>query len=112
MRSAPAFRSDENIILALSGLCSAVCDTHYLFSEDDMLTRIGCHHDLKPQNILVDDTTFLLADFGLSRFKELTEGSATSYKYVGGCYVAPECENFSVSDEMQGTQTISRPSDI
>jgi serine/threonine protein kinase len=108
----PAFQSDENIILALSGLCSAVHATHNLFSEDDTLTRIGCHHDLKPHNVLVDDATFLLADFGLSRFKEPTEGSATSYKYVAGCYVAPECEDFSALDETKRTQTIGRPSDI
>ena len=108
----PAFQSDESIILALSGLCSAVRATHDLFSDDDKLTRIGCHHDLKPQNVLVDDATFLLADFGLSRFKELTEGSATSYKSVGGCYVAPECEDFSAPGEMNGTQIIGRPSDI
>lgn len=108
----PAFQSDENIVLALSGLCSAVRATHYLFSEDKILTRIGCHHDLKPHNVLVDNATFLLADFGLSRFKELTEGSATSYKYVGGCYVAPECEDFSVLDETKRTHTIGRSSDI
>lgn len=107
----PAFQSDENLILALSGLCSAVRATHYLFAEDDTLTRIGCHHDLKPHNVLVDDATFLLADFGLSRFKKVMEGSATFYKYVGGCYVAPECEDFSASDETKA-QTISRPSDI
>ena len=108
----PALQSDENIILSLSGLCSAVRATHDLFSEDGMLSRIGCHHDLKPQNVLVDDGTFLLADFGLSRFKELTEGSATSYKFVGGFYVAPECEDLSASNETKRTQIIGRASDI
>ena len=73
---------------------------------------IGYYYDLKPHNILVDNATFLLADFGLSRFKELTEGSTTSYKYVGGCYVAPECEDFSVLNEMKRTYTISQSSDI
>lgn len=107
-----AFQSDENIILALSGLCSAVCATHCLFSKHTTLTLIGCHHDLKPQNVLVDDATFLLADFGLSRFKELTEGSATSYKSAVGFYVAPECEDFSASDETNRMQIIGRPSDI
>ena len=108
----PALQYDENIILALSGLCSAVSATHNLFSEDGMLIRIGCHHDLKPQNVLVDDASFLLADFGLSRFKELAEGSATSYKSVGGYYVAPECENIGVSNVTKGTQSIGRASDI
>ena len=107
-----ALQSDENIILALSGLCSAVRATHDLFSEDGMLIQIGCHHDLKPQNVLVDDATFLLADFGLSRFKGPTEGSTTSYKSVGGYYVAPECEDISASNETQRTQTIGRASDI
>jgi serine/threonine protein kinase len=59
-----------------------------------ILLGIGCHQDLKPGNILVDGDTFLLADFGLSRFKESIEGSYTSYKSVGGYYVAPECEDF------------------
>lgn len=77
-----------------------------------MLTRIDCHHDLKPQNVLVDDATFLLADFGLSRFKELTKGSATSYKSVGGYYIAPECEDISASDETKRRQIIGRSSDI
>ena len=108
----PAFQSDENIILALSGLCSVVRAIHNLFNEDDTLTRIGCHHDLKPHNILVDDSTFLLADFGLSRFKDPKGGSATSYKDVGGCYVAPECEDFSESDDTKKKQIIGRASDI
>ena len=108
----PAFQSDENIILALSGLCSAVHATHCLFSKHDTLTLIGCHHDLRPQNVLVDGATFLLADIGLSRFKELTEGSATSSKSAVGFYVAPECEDFSALDETNRTQIIGRSSDI
>ena len=108
----PALQSDDDIILALSGLCSAVRATHNLFSEDGMLSQIGCHHDLKPQNVLVDDARFLLADFGLSRFKDHTEGSATSYKFVGGYYVAPECEDISTSNETESTQVIGRASDI
>ena len=108
----PALQSDDHIILALSGLCSAVRVTHDLFSEDGMPNRIGCHHDLKPQNVLVDDAEFLLADFGLSRFKEHEEGSATSPRSVGGCYVAPECQDISASNETQRTRVIGRASDI
>ncbi len=107
-----AFQSDENIILTLSELCSAMHVTHNLFSKNNMLTRIGCHHDLKFQNVLVDDVTFLLADFDLSRFKELTEGSVTSYKFVGDYYIASKCEDISASDETKRRQIIGRSSDI
>ncbi len=107
-----AFQSDENIILALSELCSAMHVTHNLFSKNNMLTRIDCHHDLKFQNVLVDDVTFLLADFDLSRFKELTEGSVTSYKFVGDYYIASKCEDISASDETKRRQIIGRSSDI
>lgn len=50
----------------------------------------GCNSDWlaswpRISNVLVDDAISLLADFGLSRFRELTEESATSYKSVDNC---------------------------
>ena len=104
------FRRDEDIIIALAGLCSAVCTVHEQLSDDRILLGIGCHHDLKPANILVDDKKFLLADFGLSRFKDSSEDSQTSYKSVGGSYVAPECEN--INDIGDTNARIGRSSDI
>jgi serine/threonine protein kinase len=108
----PLFKSDEKIIIALSGLCSAVCAVHRQFSDDHTLLGIGCHHDLKPKNIFVDEDKFLLADFGLSRFKTATEDSDTSYKHVGGDYVAPECEGFEASGNINTKTIIGRPSDV
>lgn len=104
------FRRDEDIIIALAGLCSAICIVHEQFSDNQTLLGIGCHHDLKPANILVDNGKFLLADFGLSRFKDTSEDSQTSYKSVGGFYVAPECEN--INDVGDTKARIGRSSDI
>jgi serine/threonine protein kinase len=105
------FRRDENVIIALAGLCSAVSTVHEQLSDDRALLGIGCHHDLKPSNILVDDNKFLLADFGLSRFKDSSEDSQTSYKSVGGSYVAPECENINDIEDTQEAR-IGRSSDV
>ncbi|KAI4215894.1 MAG: hypothetical protein LQ351_001882 [Letrouitia transgressa] len=105
-------QSNENMLLALAGLCSAVSATHNLFLEKDSLSLIGCHHDLKPQNVLVDGAVFLLADFGLSRFKSSDEGSATTPKSAVGFYVAPECEDFGASEDTDGTRIIGRSSDV
>lgn len=104
------FQRDEDIIIALAGLCSAVYKVHEQLSDDRILLGIGCHHDLKPANILVDDRKFLLADFGLSRFKDKLEDSETSYKNVGGSYVAPECQN--INDITDTKARIRRSSDI
>lgn len=106
------FKPDEKIMIALSGLCSALSTVHDLFSDDHTLLAIGCHHDLKPGNILIDGDAFLLADFGLSRFKESTEDSKTSYKSVGGYYVAPECEDVNEVESLVGKRIIGRKSDI
>lgn len=106
------FKHNEKIIIALAGLCSAVCAIHKQFSDSHTLLGIGCHHDLKPSNIFADDDKFLLADFGLSRFKEATEGSETYYRHTGGYYVAPECEEFDESGHTNTKTAIGRSSDI
>lgn len=71
------------------------------------LELIGCHRDLKPQNILIDKGKLLLADFGLSRIHP--DNSKSDFKEGMGDYMAPECE----LDGLQFNKgTISRPSDI
>jgi hypothetical protein len=102
-----AFSKDEALIVALCGLSSALCVVHNFVSDD--LKAIGCHHDLKPSNILVDDTKFLLADFGLSRFKEIPQASATLFRGGRGDYIAPECEDLENGFEKH---VIHRSSDI
>ena len=86
----PELRSNVAILFALSGLCSAVSAVHRFVSSGDNLELIGCHHDLKPSNVLIEGSTFLLADFGLSRFKSTTQTSETPTKTVHAYYTAPE----------------------
>ncbi len=105
----PSFRSLEQMIVALSGLCSALHAVHNFHYPNLEVLAIGCHHDLKPDNILVHRESFLLADFGLSTFKASNKASDTSFKKVRGDYVAPECENF---EDLSKRNVIGRSSDI
>ena len=97
----PAFQADENILLGLWGLCSALDAVHHLSSENEMLTRIGYHCDLKPRNILIYDAKFVLTGFGLYEVKSVSDQ-----------YKAPECENFYLAEETHEEQVSSRPGDI
>ena len=103
----PHFQSSEDYFVALAGLGSAVCAMHDYSSES--LRAIGCHHDLKPSNVLVDKSEFILADFGLSRLKESPQTSATLSKDARGDYLAPECEDLEADCEKR---IIHRSSDI
>ena len=105
----PSFKSLEQMIIALSGLCSALHAVHNFHYPDLDVLAIGCHHDLKPDNILVHRGSFLLADFGLSTFKDSNKASDTYFKQVRGDYVAPECENFLNPSKRN---VIGRASDI
>ena len=69
------FESDEVFFLALSQLSSAIEMMHNYTLDKLDLRLIGCHRDLKPKNILVHGNTFILADFGISSFKEISETS-------------------------------------
>ncbi|KAI1178096.1 kinase-like protein [Nemania sp. FL0916] len=75
-------------------LASAVEQVH-IFSQSTLnLGLIGCHHDVRPRNILVSDGLFILADFGLSSLKSLSQDSQTPFKNVSDDYLAPECEDW------------------
>jgi serine/threonine protein kinase len=89
------FQMDQKFFIALSELSSAIKQLHYATMEGLDLKLIGCHHDLKPGNILVSNSTFILADFGLSRFKDEAEPSKTPFQEGRGEYLAPECEDLS-----------------
>ena len=109
-RDRPAeFRIDESLVLALAGLASAVENVHDFSADRLDLNLIGCHHDLKPKNILVHGASFILADFGLSRLKSISETSNTIFKKGQGDYMAPECED--VDGEFE-KHSIRRSSDI
>lgn len=94
----------------MTGLASAIDTLHNFESKSLDVKLTGCHHDLAPRNILVQDDTLLLADFGLSTFRCRDETSLTMFKSVRGSYVAPEAQ-FMCDDEIADGQ-ISRPSDI
>ena len=105
----PPFEKDETLFIALVGVTSALHNVHDYSAREYNLSLIGCHHDLKLKNVLVDGHRFLLADFGLSRFKLQSDGSKTPYRTRGGYEIAPECQNL---DEYQGERLIHRSSDI
>lgn len=83
--------SEESIVMALSGLASALVTMHEFTTENFRL--IGCHRDLKPANILVDGQRFLLADFGLSRIVDEQGTSSSIAPNIAGDFIAPEHED-------------------
>jgi serine/threonine protein kinase len=100
----------SQLLLALAGLASAIDAMHNFTSEGLDLSLSGCHHDLAPRNILIHGETFLLADFGLSSFRNTEEDSLTTFREVRGSYVAPECQKFR--DGRVQTEKVGRASDI
>ena len=109
-KSCPVFfKSLEHTIFAVSGLCSALHAVHEFVTPDFSLRAIGCHHDIKPSNILIENKFLILADFGLSKFKEEDETSKTSFKQVRGDYVAPECADLH---NLLRKRFVGRSSDI
>ena len=97
--------SEESIVMALSGLASALVTMHEFTTEN--IHMIGCHRDLKPANILVDDKRLLLADFGLSRIVDSQETSGSTAPNIVGDFIAPEHE-----DKDFTRNPIGRSSDI
>ena len=101
------FEKNYTLIAAATGLASALQALHNFFAKDLAWKAIGLHHDLKPSNILVEDDSLLLADFGLSTLKDSSR-SATTFKQVNQYYSAPECHEL----ETKEPKIIGRSSDI
>ena len=101
-----SFREDLTFYNALDGLGSAIALVHNAsFKHIDTRTSIqliGYHHDIRPKNILVSPTTFLLADFGLARLKTADEDSKTYWKSGIGDWLAPECMDDDFSHQNVG----------
>jgi len=104
-----AFPNDEAYLLALSALSSALEKIHNYSSELVDIQFIGLHHDIKPENILIDRNRFMLSDFGLSRLEDAALSSKTPHRAGEGYYMAPECE---LADKDFVSGVVSRPSDI
>lgn len=100
----------SQLLLALTGLADAIDAMHSFTSEALDLSLSGCHHDLAPRNVLIHGETFLLADFGLSTFRNAEEDSLTTFKEVRGSYVAPECQ--TLRDGHVKTEKVGRASDV
>lgn len=107
-RPAP-FVSNDPFLIALAELSSAISAVHNFAANNPELARSGCHHDLKPRNILVDGAHFILADFGLTRLKPPEQTSEEEYKIGEGYYIPPECQDL---DAPFLKHTIRRSSDI
>jgi serine/threonine protein kinase len=103
------FSADETFVLALAELSSALNAVHNFTAKVLGLRLTGCHHDLAPRNILVNGSSLLLADFGLSRLKDIAQNSSTSFKETRGHYIAPECQGL---DGTFQAHRITRKSDI
>lgn len=105
------FSQDSTFFSALRGLASALCSTHKLHLEKEKnglnIDAIGYHHDLRPANVLISQDTFILADFGLGKFKSSDAPSQTLWKVGEGDYLAPERE-----DESFVHQNVGRAFDV
>ncbi|KAF3317571.1 hypothetical protein TWF173_010339 [Orbilia oligospora] len=103
------FTTSLTFYSALAGLFSAVEALHEVVvqTERDLVSRIGYHHDIRPKNVLVTQTTFVLTDFGVARLKFPGKGSQTLWPSTIGDYIAPEC-----MDEDYEEQVVGRSIDI
>jgi serine/threonine protein kinase len=109
-REQTRFRSDRSLLVALAGLASAIEHVHDFVDEKLELRLTGCHYDFRPRNILVSGQDLLLADFGLSHFKDIdaVSGSKTMFRQGADCYLAPECEDLDNFKKFK----VGRASDI
>ncbi|KAK0511849.1 hypothetical protein JMJ35_005699 [Cladonia borealis] len=105
----PGFQTDNEVFQALYELASAIEAVHNYFSKAFNVRKIGCHYDLKPDNILYRPGKLILSDFGLSRLRNEDEGSKSLYRNGGAEYWAPECHSV---DEYFKKLHIGRSSDM
>ena len=105
----PGFEADNEVFQALYELASAIEAVHNYFSNTFNVRKIGCHYDLKPDNILYRPGKLILSDFGLSRLSDEAQGSKSLYRNGGAEYWAPECH--SVDEDFKKLH-VGRSSDM
>ncbi|PNP54869.1 hypothetical protein THARTR1_04558 [Trichoderma harzianum] len=103
------FESDQAIYLAMCGLAS-LDQLHDYCNEELSLKMIGCHHNLKPRNVLIDGASFVLADFGLSTMTNTTdeEAAKTMAQDRDLYFAAPEGMDYLTLDKHE----LGPPADI
>lgn len=107
------FCDNATFTAAVADLASALQSVHEVNlrsrTKPIYRTSYGYHHDIRPANILVTDTTFILADFGLAYPKPQAahEPPVTTWVENIGQYIAPEC-----MDEFFEPRVIGRSYDI
>ena len=92
------FEENAMVVKGLHGLASGLAYLHnfqprFQNSQDLGVPMYGYHHDIKPRNVLVKADKFILADFGLSKLKNVGENTATDWKDTTYEYGAPECRD-------------------
>jgi len=87
----------ENFYSSIVGLSSAINHIHNFTYEmgGKSMNFKGYHHDLKPGNILIQQRKFIIADFGLSKFKADANTSSTLHKVGTTAYLPPEAANLN-----------------
>ena len=103
------FQTDNQVFQALYELASAIEAVHNYFSNTFNVRKIGCHYDLKPDNILYRPGKLILSDFGLSRLSDEDQGSKSLFRNGGAEYWAPECH--SVDEDFKKLH-VGRSSDM
>lgn len=94
-----SFKHDHIFFDAMRGVASGLSYLHNFrpradpSDPDPCGPMHGCHHDVKPKNILVYGATFVLADFGFSKMKSIGENTQTRWKDTTFEYGAPECRD-------------------
>ena len=109
----PPWSEQTTYFSALHGLSDAIGSIHNFrdVTSSKHFDSIICHHDIKPDNVLVDVRAgkMLLADFGLAGIDTPVYGSDRIFAGANGDYVSPESIKrfFGVKD-----QHVGRKSDV